>query len=176
MFITRESDYAMRVIRALMWEPRLSVSEICERESITAPFAYKILKKLQNAGSWKDTAEFMAVTRWREIRKNCHYMRYTVRSIRICPSLSAWTAHISVQGTDRTEFPAMHMMSFRRSRISCGQCSVGNPWRIFSEKRRSDSRMWVGISVWDDKESSLERENSEQLFFICEKDNGVCTG
>lgn len=63
MFITRESDYAMRVIRALMWEPRLSVSEICERESITAPFAYKILKKLQNAGSWKDTAEFMAVTR-----------------------------------------------------------------------------------------------------------------
>ena len=40
----------MRVIRALMWEPRLSVSEICERESITAPFAYKILKKLQNAG------------------------------------------------------------------------------------------------------------------------------
>ena len=50
MFITRESDYAMRVIRALMWEPRLSVSEICERESITAPFAYKILKKLQNAG------------------------------------------------------------------------------------------------------------------------------
>ena len=49
MFITRESDYAMRVIRALMWEPRLSVSEICERESITAPFAYKILKKLQNA-------------------------------------------------------------------------------------------------------------------------------
>ena len=60
MFITRESDYAMRVIRALMWEPRLSVSEICERESITAPFAYKILKK---QGSWKDTAEFMAVTR-----------------------------------------------------------------------------------------------------------------
>ena len=50
MFITRESDYAMRVIRALMWKPRLSVSEICERESSTAPFAYKILKKLQNAG------------------------------------------------------------------------------------------------------------------------------
>ena len=50
MFITRESDYAMRVVRALMGETRLSVSEICEREAITAPFAYKILKKLQNAG------------------------------------------------------------------------------------------------------------------------------
>ncbi len=50
MFITRESDYAMRVVRALMGETRLSVSEICERESITAPFAYKILKKLQTAG------------------------------------------------------------------------------------------------------------------------------
>ena len=50
MFITRESDYAMRVVRALMGETRLSVSDICEREEITAPFAYKILKKLQNAG------------------------------------------------------------------------------------------------------------------------------
>ena len=50
MFITRESDYAMRVVRALMGETRLSVSDICEREAITEPFAYKILKKLQNAG------------------------------------------------------------------------------------------------------------------------------
>lgn len=49
MFITRECDYAVRVIRALAGEERLSVSEICERESITAPFAYKILKKLQKA-------------------------------------------------------------------------------------------------------------------------------
>ena len=50
MFITRESDYAMRVVRTLIGETRLSVSDICEREAITAPFAYKILKKLQNAG------------------------------------------------------------------------------------------------------------------------------
>ena len=50
MFITRESDYAMRVVRALIGETRLSVSDICEREAITAPFAYTILKKLQNAG------------------------------------------------------------------------------------------------------------------------------
>lgn len=49
MLITRECDYAVRVIRALSGEERLSVSDICEKESITAPFAYKILKKLQKA-------------------------------------------------------------------------------------------------------------------------------
>ena len=49
MLITRECDYAVRVIRALSGEERLSVSDICEKEDITAPFAYKILKKLQKA-------------------------------------------------------------------------------------------------------------------------------
>lgn len=49
MFITRECDYAVRVIRALAGENRLSVNDICEKEAITAPFAYKILKKLQKA-------------------------------------------------------------------------------------------------------------------------------
>ena len=44
MFITRECDYAVRVLRALAGETRLSVNEICDREAITAPFAYKILK------------------------------------------------------------------------------------------------------------------------------------
>ena len=50
MFITRECDYAVRVLRVLSGENRLSVNEICEKESITAPFAYTILKKLQKAG------------------------------------------------------------------------------------------------------------------------------
>lgn len=49
MLITRECDYAVRVIRALSGAERLSVGEICEKEEITAPFAYKILKKLQKA-------------------------------------------------------------------------------------------------------------------------------
>ena len=39
MFITRECDYAVRVVRALWGESRLSVSDICEKEAITAPFA-----------------------------------------------------------------------------------------------------------------------------------------
>ena len=41
MFITRECDYAVRVVRALWGESRLSVSDICEKEAI--------LKKLQKA-------------------------------------------------------------------------------------------------------------------------------
>ena len=49
MFITRECDYAVSVVRALWGESRLSVSDICEKEAVTAPFAYKILKKLQKA-------------------------------------------------------------------------------------------------------------------------------
>ncbi len=50
MFITRESDYAVRVIRCLAGGEKRSVSDICEQEMITAPFAYKILKKLEQAG------------------------------------------------------------------------------------------------------------------------------
>ena len=59
MFITRECDYAVRVIRALQGE-RLSVPEICEKEAITAPFAYKILKKLQKAKMWILSQKWMA--------------------------------------------------------------------------------------------------------------------
>ncbi len=50
MFITRECDYAVRVIRALAGTPRMNVPDICQKESITEPFAYKILKKLQKNG------------------------------------------------------------------------------------------------------------------------------
>ena len=50
MLITRECDYAVRVLRAMAEEKRVSVNEICEKELITAPFAYKILKKLQKSG------------------------------------------------------------------------------------------------------------------------------
>lgn len=49
MLITRECDYAVRVIRAMAGEKKLSVHDICEKEDITEPFAYKILKKLQKA-------------------------------------------------------------------------------------------------------------------------------
>ena len=49
MLITRECDYAVRVVRALAAGGRMSVGDICDKEFITAHFAYKILKKLQKA-------------------------------------------------------------------------------------------------------------------------------
>jgi len=50
MFITRECDYAMRVVRNLANQEMKPVKQICEREQIPHPFAYKILKKLEHAG------------------------------------------------------------------------------------------------------------------------------
>jgi Rrf2 family protein len=50
MFISRQSDYAMRVVRNLANYQMKSVKQICERELVPHPFAYKILKKLEQAG------------------------------------------------------------------------------------------------------------------------------
>lgn len=50
MLITRECDYAVRVVRALAGEERLCVNDICKKEDLTPAFAYKILKKLENVG------------------------------------------------------------------------------------------------------------------------------
>lgn len=46
MLITRETDYAMRTVRALAGGKRLNIKQICELENIPVQFAYKILKKL----------------------------------------------------------------------------------------------------------------------------------
>lgn len=50
MIITRESDYAIRIIRELAKGGKKSVKEICEVELIPQQYAYKILKKLERAG------------------------------------------------------------------------------------------------------------------------------
>jgi len=47
MFITRESDYAIRIVRALADGENRTVHEICAIEKIPKQFAYKILKKLE---------------------------------------------------------------------------------------------------------------------------------
>lgn len=43
MLITRRSDYAMRIFRALQDEKVHNVREICTKEDIPKAFAYKIL-------------------------------------------------------------------------------------------------------------------------------------
>ena len=46
MLFTRESDYAIRIVRALKDEEKLTIKTICERELLPEAFAYKIIKKL----------------------------------------------------------------------------------------------------------------------------------
>lgn len=49
MLITRETDYAIRTIRALACKKVLTIKHICDREQIPLQFTYKILKKLSKA-------------------------------------------------------------------------------------------------------------------------------
>lgn len=50
MMITKESDYGIRILRALRDGGLMTIQQVCERECIPKQFAYKILKKLDNAG------------------------------------------------------------------------------------------------------------------------------
>ncbi|MDR0641164.1 MAG: Rrf2 family transcriptional regulator [Treponema sp.] len=50
MFITRESDYAVRIIRSLADGAKKSMGDISAGELVPVPFAYKILKKLEKGG------------------------------------------------------------------------------------------------------------------------------
>ena len=63
MMITRESDYGVRIIRALKDGGLMTIGQICERECIPKQFAYKILKKLELA--WcRSSAALEAAARW----------------------------------------------------------------------------------------------------------------
>ncbi|MCL2397732.1 MAG: Rrf2 family transcriptional regulator [Defluviitaleaceae bacterium] len=53
MLLTKECDYGLRIIRALSGGEKKTVEAICEAERIPGKFAYKILKKLENAGFLK---------------------------------------------------------------------------------------------------------------------------
>lgn len=50
MLVTRETDYAIRILRALSSGKQLTAAEICKEELLPQQFAYKILKKLQKRG------------------------------------------------------------------------------------------------------------------------------
>lgn len=53
MLITRESDYAIRIIRALSHGEITNIQSICAKEQITSAIAYKIARKLEKAGILK---------------------------------------------------------------------------------------------------------------------------
>lgn len=50
MLITRESDYGIRIVRALKDGEMLTIQQVCDKEQIPKQFAYKILKKLEQSG------------------------------------------------------------------------------------------------------------------------------
>lgn len=50
MLITRETDYALRILQNLTDGEKRSVGEISQKEFIPQQFAYKIAKKLAKAG------------------------------------------------------------------------------------------------------------------------------
>ena len=50
MLFTKESDYAIRIVRALKSGEQRNVQEICNAEEIPNAFCYKIMKKLNRGG------------------------------------------------------------------------------------------------------------------------------
>lgn len=48
--ITRETDYAIRLLRSLMDQELHPAAELAEKEMVPQAFSYKILKKLSKAG------------------------------------------------------------------------------------------------------------------------------
>ena len=50
MLLTRENDYAIRMIRAIRDGGKHTIKDICSSEEIPEAFAYKILRKLHKAG------------------------------------------------------------------------------------------------------------------------------
>lgn len=50
MLITREADYALRILRTLANGAQQTAPQICQEEQIPDKFVYKIAKKLERAG------------------------------------------------------------------------------------------------------------------------------
>lgn len=50
MLITRETDYALRILRALSRGEQMTVAAIAQDQQVPKQFAYKIIKKLSKGG------------------------------------------------------------------------------------------------------------------------------
>jgi len=50
MFITKECDYAVRIIRGLSKTEKATVGFLCKQENLPQFYAYKILNKLEKSG------------------------------------------------------------------------------------------------------------------------------
>ena len=64
MIMTRETDYAVRILRALSCGERMTVRQVCDLELVPVQFAYKILKKLEKQGWCVSAGERAADAAW----------------------------------------------------------------------------------------------------------------
>ncbi|MDR0817663.1 MAG: Rrf2 family transcriptional regulator [Clostridiales Family XIII bacterium] len=55
MVVKRETDYSLRVLRALLSGEQKTAGEICAEEVMPLPFVYRILKKMEVGGLVKIT-------------------------------------------------------------------------------------------------------------------------
>ena len=55
MYLTKECDYGLRIVRALSAGDKKNAEEICVAEHIPGQYVYKILKKLDRAGIVKSS-------------------------------------------------------------------------------------------------------------------------
>ena len=67
MVITRETDYALRILRALLDGKLHTAGQIAQDELLPQAFAYKILKKLRRPDWWRWSAERRAAAGCRRI-------------------------------------------------------------------------------------------------------------
>jgi len=55
MFLTKECDYGLRIVRTLGGGEKKNAEDICTAEGIPGQYVYKILKKLDRAGIVQST-------------------------------------------------------------------------------------------------------------------------
>lgn len=67
MVITRETDYALRILRALLDGKLHTAGQIAQDELLPQAFAYKILKSWRRPDWWRWSAERRAAVGCRRI-------------------------------------------------------------------------------------------------------------
>ena len=71
MVITRETDYALRILRALLDGKLHTAGQIAQDELLPQAFAYKILKKLEKAGLVEVVRGTAGQCPWRSCHGGC---------------------------------------------------------------------------------------------------------
>ena len=120
MIMTRETDYAVRILRALSCGERMTVRQVCDLELVPVQFAYKILKKLAACG-------YVEVFRgqeggWPEYKREWLKPGALVISTMIFLLMPAWTPDTSARGGARTAACAISTAASRESRMRSKSC------------------------------------------------------